>query len=291
MRETDFTAWLEREYVATHGGRMDPATRGSRVSNLRRVEEHLGDLDQHWRSDQLAHLLDLLHLSRNDAGPKHRIPIAGDPYTGTATLRAAVRLYGKFCSGDSSAATNARITLRERSASTPKPPERQECAPRPLEGVPTKDLLAQLSAALGELKARGVMRTANNPVADYAEYLGARALDLELVTNSTAGHDAVDAAGTRVEIKARRLKPGATHAQLSAIRNLDAHHFDLMLVVLFSESFTIERASLIPYATVKELAVFVPHTNAWNLIMRASLWNRPEVTDATALLHEAAEAS
>ena len=80
---------------------MKLEARQSRVSNCRRVEEFLGNLDQHWRADRLEHVIDTLTFSRYDSAPKHNIPIDGDPYTGTATLRAATRLYAKFCSDTS----------------------------------------------------------------------------------------------------------------------------------------------------------------------------------------------
>lgn len=46
-------------------------------------------------------LLDRLTYGRDEgarnAPTRHRIPIDGDPYTGTATLKSAVNLYAKFC--------------------------------------------------------------------------------------------------------------------------------------------------------------------------------------------------
>jgi hypothetical protein len=69
--------------------------------------------------------------------------------------------------------------------------------------------LFTLFADIGvELRERGLCRSGNSPVADLAEVLVARALGLELATNSTAGYDAKDEAGTRYQIKARRQVPG-----------------------------------------------------------------------------------
>lgn len=48
MRETDFLDWLEHTYVTPDGSRMQLDARRTRLSNCRRVEEFLGDLDQHW---------------------------------------------------------------------------------------------------------------------------------------------------------------------------------------------------------------------------------------------------
>jgi hypothetical protein len=289
MKEREFTEWLEGRYVTPDGTRMQAPARASRVSNCRRIDEQLGDLDGHWHQDQLSGLFDLLTYSRHDAGPKHRIPIAGDAYTGTATLRAAARLYARFCAEQDAVVTaGPKQTFVQPESNRPR--HRSSVREtRPLLAVPTREILRNVAVAFKELRGRGVMRTANNPVADYAEYLVARAFDLELLGNSTTGHDAVDAAGVRDEIKARRAKHGATSHQLSAIRKLDGRHFEILVAVIFNEDFEVERAMLIPWDVVQREAAYVPHTNAWNLIVRQSLWNDRAVRDVTAGVRSAAE--
>lgn len=86
MQRQRFEAWLagERE--------LAPKTVRSRINNCERVERYEGDLDAHYAADELAGLLDRL----NPAKPKHKIPIKGNVYKGTATLRSAVRLYRDF---------------------------------------------------------------------------------------------------------------------------------------------------------------------------------------------------
>lgn len=81
---------------------MDPAARLSRISNCRRIEQYLGDLDQAYELDGLTALIEKLELSRGESTPRHPIPIDGDLYTGTATLRSAARLYQKFCADETS---------------------------------------------------------------------------------------------------------------------------------------------------------------------------------------------
>ncbi len=66
------------------------------------------------------------------------------------------------------------------------------------------NLLALWADAMTELKSRGVIRSANNPVADYAERLVAERLALTLMTGSNPGYDAVGPGKTRYQIKARR---------------------------------------------------------------------------------------
>ena len=57
---------------------------------------------------------------------------------------------------------------------------------------------------LSELNARGVVRTYNSPVGDYAEWLVAEKMDLKLEKNSKKGYDAYNlSTDTRYQIKSR----------------------------------------------------------------------------------------
>ena len=101
MRDTDFDFWRESIYKTNTGEAMGRPTRQSRISNCRHVEEYEGDLDAHYAKDQMAGLLRRFEYGRDEEArnvpPRHRIPIKGDRYTGTATLKAAINLYLKFC--------------------------------------------------------------------------------------------------------------------------------------------------------------------------------------------------
>ncbi len=135
---------------------------------------------------------------------------------------------------------------------------------------------------MAELRERKVMRSANGPVSDYAEWLAAKALGLVLVPLSTTGYDALDRrTGKRYEIKARRTAPGSKPTMLSAIRGLGEKHFDYLLVVLFDADFAVQRAALIPHRLVRELAVYRRHVNAHIVMLRDAVWERPEVEDVT----------
>ena len=86
MQQERFKAWLvvERE--------LNAGTIGSRISNCKRVEQFEGDLDAHYDADGLVGLMDCLNPRR----PEHKIPINGNVYNGTATLKSAVGLYRDF---------------------------------------------------------------------------------------------------------------------------------------------------------------------------------------------------
>ena len=79
------------------------------------------------------------------------------------------------------------------------------------------ELLALYTQLLGELTARQVLRSSNNPVADYSEWLTARAFGLTLAAKSVAGYDAEAADGTRYQVKGRRPTSNRSR-QLSFIR-------------------------------------------------------------------------
>ena len=94
MREAEFEVWLD----VRRG--LNTRTVGSRISNCRRVEAFEGNLDDQYDTDGLAGLIERLTYSREDArhrrNPKHKVPIDGDIYNGTATLKSVVGLYRDF---------------------------------------------------------------------------------------------------------------------------------------------------------------------------------------------------
>jgi len=151
----------------------------------------------------------------------------------------------------------------------------------------SQELLDLFSQVLVELRRRGTIRSTNNPVADYAEYLVAEALSLTLAPKSTTGYDAVDAQGRRYEIKGRRPTDGNKSRQLSAIRGLEQQHFSYLAGVLIRENFSVHRACLIPVGIVKQIAVYRSHVNAWIIHLRDSVWEIDGVEDITQPVLEA----
>lgn len=143
------------------------------------------------------------------------------------------------------------------------------------------DLLLAYVAVMDELRTRGITRSSNNPVADYAEGLIAKALTLQLAGRSAAGYDAVDSAGLKYQIKARRITPANASTQLSHIRRLEDRPFDLLAAVIFAADFSVEYAALIPPEVVLERARFSQHANAHIFLFKRAVLADPRVTDIT----------
>ncbi len=159
-----------------------------------------------------------------------------------------------------------------------------------LEHLQPRDLFTLFSRILVEMRRRGILRSTNNPVADYAEWLVCSALSLELAQKSSR-YDAKDSQGRRYEIKGRRLTRQNPSRQLSAIRDLDAKHFDFLAGVLFAEDFTVQKACLIPHEVVARFAIFQEHVRASRLLLRDSLWSEAGVLDITGKVSEIQRAS
>lgn len=156
------------------------------------------------------------------------------------------------------------------------------------EQLSSRDLMRLYGEVIDTLRKRGVVRTGNAPLGDYAEHLFARAFGWRLENNSAVGHDAVDAAGLRFQIKTRRLRSNSSgERQLSVIRALPDAKFDMLAAVLFAKDFEVYRAALIPHAVVMQRAAYIAHVNGWRFNLDDSVWNEPGVRDVTESLSRA----
>jgi hypothetical protein len=144
-----------------------------------------------------------------------------------------------------------------------------------------RDLLTLYVQVLDTLRARGTVRSTNNPVADYAEGLCATALQLTLASKSTTGYDAIDPSGQKIEIKARRITDHNPSRQLSAIRGLALKHFDFLAGILFNADFSVFKGCLIPHALISEHGTFTEHTNSHRFLLCDSIWSLPGARDIT----------
>jgi hypothetical protein len=152
------------------------------------------------------------------------------------------------------------------------------------ETLTSHQLLQLHSQILDELTKRGVVKTKNNPIGDYAEWLVATSLGCVLQTNSTAGYDAIDKEGYRLQIKARRITVSNKSRQLSAIRNLDGNGFDYLVAVIFDEGYGVKMALKIPHQIIKDYAKYSEHINGHILHLRGSMLSDLRIEDITCRL-------
>jgi len=136
VQEELFKVWLRAERGQSAG------TVGSRISNCKRVEHFEGDLDAHYDADGLAGLMDRLNPKR----PEHKVPINGNIYNGTATLKSAIGLYRDFRNAGSG---NAASTEAPRAKQRPQVRRtRQPGADWPSWPTPSDEDLRELARAM-----------------------------------------------------------------------------------------------------------------------------------------------
>lgn len=199
----------------------------------------------------------------------------------------AARTYKRFQAGEPPGPI-----LRTRSALSRAAPERIPIPPPPprsqvVTDASTTTLLVLYGELLDELRDRGIARTGNGPIGDYAERLFAQAFGWTLAGNATAGHDA-EGDGVNYQIKARRLARPNSSRQLGVLRDLPSRHFDVLAAVLFDARFGIQRAALIPFEVVTERATWTRHVNGYRFMLTDQVWSLPDVRDVTSSLADAA---
>lgn len=94
MDTKEFISWLVIE------GELKESVAKNRASNCKKVENALGNLNQHYKRDGGFVLLKLLKYSladkRDNLPAKHGMKIDGDIYNNTSTYRQAVKKYMAF---------------------------------------------------------------------------------------------------------------------------------------------------------------------------------------------------
>jgi hypothetical protein len=148
-------------------------------------------------------------------------------------------------------------------------------------------LFALYRAILSELKGRGMIRTENAPVGDYAEYLVKTALGGTLAHNSEKSWDVLSQNGDKLQVKARVVldPPLPGQLRLSPFRSFD---FDFAVVVLLSAAdYAVTRASKIPCSVVESFAVYRQHVNGNVLQAKDEVMGHPDAVDLTATLRAA----
>jgi len=142
-----------------------------------------------------------------------------------------------------------------------------------------KELLQLTGKILDELSARKIVRTSNNPVGDYTEWLVSQRLCLTLRGNSEKGFDSTDESGVKYQIKARRVTPTNKSRQLGAIRDIEGEHFKFLIAVVYNKDFDVILALKIPHSVVVAKSSFVEKTNSYKLMAEDRLKIEPGVED------------
>ena len=132
-------------------------------------------------------------------------------------------------------------------------------------------LFSLYAALVEEFLKRGLVRTTNNPVADYGEYVVAKKLNLKLVDNSFKGYDAVDSKKKRYQVKARRQTERNKSTQLGVIRNIDDKPFDFLIAVIFNSDFSVNAMWKFPILIIKKHARYSKHQNGHILTLRGGI--------------------
>jgi hypothetical protein len=130
-----------------------------------------------------------------------------------------------------------------------------------LESLKPIELLRLQADATNELRRREIVRTHNNPLGDYTEWLVSKKMGLNLEGNSKASYDAISEAGVTFQIKGRRITPENKSRQLSAIRKYESKDFDWLIAVIFNQNFSICSAYLLPHEVIGEYYPHKEHVN------------------------------
>jgi hypothetical protein len=139
------------------------------------------------------------------------------------------------------------------------------------DGLADEEVAQVWARAMRELRKRDLIRSWNNPVADFAERIVAKHLNLLLAPPVAQGYDATDSEGRRYQIKARRITPQNKSRQLGAIRKLDRHEFDELIAAVFDEDLVLSEMWQIPYETVLDYGKWIPTLNGHRLHLRPPL--------------------
>ena len=152
-----------------------------------------------------------------------------------------------------------------------------------------RELLQAYAAILRRLRSLGVVRTANAPASDYAEFLVWRHVGGTLEPNSTKGWDIRTPDGQRIQVKCRVISDPQNRGQyqLSPFRSFT---IDAAAIVLFAADYSIWRAALLPGAVVETHTTYRAHINGW-VAFADRLLDDPAAVDIADQLRAAADGS
>jgi hypothetical protein len=151
------------------------------------------------------------------------------------------------------------------------------------------ELFGDYARILSELRTMGVIRSANAPAGDYAEWLFQRALGGEIVdSHSVRSYNLTLPDGDRVQVKARVVSdpPGKGQLQASPFRSWDFEFAGLLL--LRDSDYTVLRAAMVPVDVVRASATFRTYVNGSVVQLTETLFGHVQSVDLTERLKTAA---
>lgn len=151
--------------------------------------------------------------------------------------------------------------------------------PNKLKNMDEQRLLKLYSELMEELRDRELIRSSNNPVADYAEKIAVEYMGLTRVGKEERGYDAVDRNKRKYQIKGRRTTRHNGSRQLGVMRDLDQKLFDYLVAVIFDEDFSVNEIWKVPYRFVKENSRFSKHQNGHILFANTVLLSKGKGVD------------
>jgi hypothetical protein len=122
-----------------------------------------------------------------------------------------------------------------------------------LDQMSVRELLKLHGQTLAELRRRDVVRTANAPAGDYAEWLVAQTTSGELAGPAQKGWDVCTPEGGLLQVKARLVSDprNRSQRQMSPFRSWEFHS---AVFVLFDQNYVVLRAACLPADTVSAAA-------------------------------------
>lgn len=147
-------------------------------------------------------------------------------------------------------------------------------------------LLIESRAPLARMRELGIVRTANAPAGDFAEWLVEKATGGRMAPKSQKGWDIITDQDERIQVKARFVSDPiqAGQRQLSAFRSFE---FDSLVVVFLDDRTPVLRASCIPREVVEDGAVADDYVSAKRVIAADTLMDCGD--DWTSRLQQVAE--
>lgn len=145
------------------------------------------------------------------------------------------------------------------------------------------ELLKLHGEILQELKRQGVVKTRNQPIADYSKWLVRTRLNLKEVKNPNEKYDAYDNSGIKYLVRSRQVI-GDNLALFSVIRKIEERNFDYVVVITYDEEYKIADAYKIPIDILIKEVDYNDYQNGYIIKLRDLDLNDKRITDVKSIL-------